>query len=383
MCTRSWAFLLAVCLSILKVANGGRGIGARNAGSATASSIGQGATVTPAAPITLQELDSSTFDNAITAFTQVVVLFYAPWCGHSFQLQKELEQAAATLSGRAAFFRIDASTHVSIAERYRTDQTPVLVLFQPGGQTEAEEYVGTRSSAEIAKWIEKQSLLSVYEVESEAKLEEVLATALGLPYYVARGSLQFQQKFEKVASYNRHMGSFVYVKSSVNEEASLTVVRGFAEKIEMGATDPTEEDILEWCWQEQLPLFWAINDDNYEAYMQRATEGMLWVVFNPDVFVDNATALKSVFEDVARDFAQFPFVFIDASVYHQHVREELGCDSFPEAVLQLGDLSNETQPLTNYRLPLPDDARMVTQGLMKAWINAVIAGKVYPEGFAA
>ena len=42
-------------------------------------------------------LTDSTFDKAITDFKNILVLFYAPWCGHCKKFHPEFSKAATTL----------------------------------------------------------------------------------------------------------------------------------------------------------------------------------------------------------------------------------------------------------------------------------------------
>eukprot|EP00401_Gymnodinium_catenatum_P067826 CAMPEP_0117502224 /NCGR_PEP_ID=MMETSP0784-20121206/23703_1 /TAXON_ID=39447 /ORGANISM="" /LENGTH=368 /DNA_ID=CAMNT_0005297501 /DNA_START=43 /DNA_END=1149 /DNA_ORIENTATION=+ len=326
----------------------------------------------------MPDLTSDTFDNAIYASPVVVVFLYAPWCYFSTQLGDELLHVAEALKGQAKVFRIDVTVHVDIADRYGLRASPTLLLFQGDHDDKPTEYLGARDNASICNWVIESSRSNIHEVQSEEKLADILEVLPGLPYFVARGrSAAFKANFKSLADGRRNLGTFLSMKGDKRADPVIEVHRGFRERIELLVSEAMGPESLELLLQEQLlPLFWAINDYNYEVYAQRATEGMLWTLFQPETYAENATSLKEVFEEAARTFRQFPFVFVDTAVYEDHVREQLGCTKFPSVVLQIGNFSDQTQDLINYKLPLEDNAEAVSAKLLVAWIQAVLAGEV-------
>ncbi len=55
-------------------------------------------------------LTDSTFDKATTEFKNILVLFYAPWCGHCKKFHPEFAKAATTLKKENLYLaKVDAT----------------------------------------------------------------------------------------------------------------------------------------------------------------------------------------------------------------------------------------------------------------------------------
>ena len=55
-------------------------------------------------------LTDSTFDKAVEKYEYLLVLFYAPWCGHCKKFHPEYEKAAKTLRKENLFLsKVDAT----------------------------------------------------------------------------------------------------------------------------------------------------------------------------------------------------------------------------------------------------------------------------------
>lgn len=83
----------------------------------------------------IEHLTDDTFDNFIKSEKSVLVMFYAPWCGHCKKAKPEYSQAAERLrrdgvSGRLA--AVDATEHRRIAEKYGIEGFPTFKYFKDG-----------------------------------------------------------------------------------------------------------------------------------------------------------------------------------------------------------------------------------------------------------
>ena len=79
----------------------------------------------------MQELDASTFDEAI-AGGPVVVDFWAPWCRPCHAIEPFLEELAANAAGRVSFVKLNIDEHPEIAARYEVLSIPTVTLFEGG-----------------------------------------------------------------------------------------------------------------------------------------------------------------------------------------------------------------------------------------------------------
>jgi len=97
----------------------------------------------------------STFDQIVKDATKdVLVEFYAPWCGHCKKLAPIYDQLGAWLSGvpDVVIAKID-STANDVDPRLGIKGFPTLKLFKAGSKDKPVEYTGDRSLRDLAKFL--------------------------------------------------------------------------------------------------------------------------------------------------------------------------------------------------------------------------------------
>jgi thioredoxin 1 len=63
----------------------------------------------------------------------VLVDFYADWCGPCKAMAPELQKVASDLGDRLKVIKINVDRHQALAQQYRVQSIPALLLFK-GGQ---------------------------------------------------------------------------------------------------------------------------------------------------------------------------------------------------------------------------------------------------------
>jgi protein disulfide-isomerase-like protein len=81
------------------------------------------------------------------------VKFYAPWCGHCKNLAPTWAEAAAQLSGKAKFAKVDCTTESLICQMFEVKGYPTLKFFRGDGRV--REYTGVREVADFADFVKK------------------------------------------------------------------------------------------------------------------------------------------------------------------------------------------------------------------------------------
>lgn len=99
-------------------------------------------------------LTDSTFDKAVEKYEYLLVLFYAPWCGHCKKFHPEYEKAATTLRKENLYLaKVDATAEKKLAEKFEIQGFPTVKLFIKG---QPIEYTGGRKESEVVNWMRKK-----------------------------------------------------------------------------------------------------------------------------------------------------------------------------------------------------------------------------------
>ncbi|XP_078580820.1 uncharacterized protein LOC144864522 isoform X4 [Branchiostoma floridae x Branchiostoma japonicum] len=80
-------------------------------------------------------LTDETFDTYMEEHASVLVMFYAPWCGHCKKMKPEYDEAAATLKDESidgVLAAVDATKSPQVAKRFEVKGYPTVKYFKDG-----------------------------------------------------------------------------------------------------------------------------------------------------------------------------------------------------------------------------------------------------------
>ena len=75
-----------------------------------------------------------TFDDIINGEKPVLVDFYATWCGPCKMMAPVIEEIGKELEGKARVLKIDIDKNRPVADLYRIQAVPTLMIFKNGQQ---------------------------------------------------------------------------------------------------------------------------------------------------------------------------------------------------------------------------------------------------------
>jgi len=85
-------------------------------------------------------LDTNSFQSAVSGSTPVLVDFWAPWCGPCKAIAPILEDLSTELAGKLQIAKVNVDDNGDLAAKYGVRAIPTLLLFKNGAV--AEQFVG-------------------------------------------------------------------------------------------------------------------------------------------------------------------------------------------------------------------------------------------------
>ncbi|XP_020917391.1 protein disulfide-isomerase A5 [Exaiptasia diaphana] len=86
-------------------------------------------------PSEVAHLTDSTFDDFMAKNPSVLVMFYAPWCGHCKQMKPEYTEAAKTLKDQGIsgiLAAVDATKERNLGKKFKVEGYPTVKYFRDG-----------------------------------------------------------------------------------------------------------------------------------------------------------------------------------------------------------------------------------------------------------
>ncbi|MFW5905247.1 MAG: thioredoxin [archaeon] len=117
---------------------------------ATGEDAGTSSAVAPSEPIYIDSPDH--FQEVTSKYDVVLTDFYADWCGPCKMLEPIVEELAQETD--AAMAKVDVDEQQTLAQQYRVQGVPTMVLFS-GGEV-AEQIVGVREKHDLQRLIERE-----------------------------------------------------------------------------------------------------------------------------------------------------------------------------------------------------------------------------------
>lgn len=75
------------------------------------------------------QLTTQDFNSTLTLYENVLVMFYAPWCGHCQDMKEDFEKASKLLNDNATFANIDCEKNSDICDALEIKSYPTLKFY--------------------------------------------------------------------------------------------------------------------------------------------------------------------------------------------------------------------------------------------------------------
>ena len=117
-------------------------------------------------------LTDSNFDKAISQYKNILVLFYAPWCGHCKKFHPEFSKAATTLKNENLYLaKVDSTENKELASKYKIASYPTVKLFSNG---KAIPYEAGRTEKNVVEWMRRKTGKVVTDINNVEDAEKLM-----------------------------------------------------------------------------------------------------------------------------------------------------------------------------------------------------------------
>uniref|UniRef100_M4DGU5 Thioredoxin domain-containing protein n=1 Tax=Brassica campestris TaxID=3711 RepID=M4DGU5_BRACM len=121
-------------------------------GDLSLSSLSSSTRSTPR-PIEAKKQTYNSFDDLlVNSDKPVLVDFYATWCGPCQFMVPILSEVSETLKDKIQVVKIDTEKYPSIANKYKIEALPTLILFKDGEP--CDRFEGALAANQLVQWIE-------------------------------------------------------------------------------------------------------------------------------------------------------------------------------------------------------------------------------------
>jgi protein disulfide-isomerase A1 len=160
-------------------------------------------------------LTDQDFHEAIHAHRQLLVEFYAPWCGHCKSLAPEYAKAASRLKVKGLrIAKVDSTENPEVTAEFSVSGYPTLKFFENGVPS---DFDGGRTADKIVSWVTKKAGPSIVTVDSLDELKSLLAASPVVAVFFATAEGVDSSYFEKTAAKTDGV-EFVICKNSEAKE---------------------------------------------------------------------------------------------------------------------------------------------------------------------
>jgi protein disulfide-isomerase A1 len=226
-------------------------------------------------------LTEENYDMAVEEFDNLLVYFYAPWCGHCKALGPEFVKAGQLLKERDSEIklgRVDGTEQEALMDKHQVTGYPTLKLYRRG---ELVPYTGGRMAPEMEAWLDKkigppaEELAGLQEVELFAKRHQVAVVGF------------FQEGSDDLASYSAACRDYddygVHYPVGVTTDPAaaahygaqgkVVLFKKFDERKVVYEGELGVQEIRDFITENSLPTVIEFNHENAQKMFKRPNDG--------------------------------------------------------------------------------------------------------------
>ncbi|XP_069570005.1 protein disulfide-isomerase [Brachyistius frenatus] len=326
-------------------------------------------------------LKKSNFDEALRAHPNILVEFYAPWCGHCKALAPEYAKAAGMLKAEGSAIRlgkVDATEETELAQEYGVRGYPTIKFFKGGEKESPKEYSAGRQADDMVSWLKKRTGPAVNTLTEVSVAEALIAdnevAVLGFFKDAdSDGAKAFERAAEAVddVPFALTSSDAVYAKFEVSKD-SVVLFKKFDEGRNTFDGELSKEKLLAFVKSNQLPLVIEFTEQTAPKIFGGEIKSHI-LMFLPKAASDFQDKMGE-FKKAAEGFkGQILFIFIDSDVDdNQRILEFFGLKKEECPAIRLITLEDE---MTKYK---PESDAITAESITK-FCTLFTDGKLKPH----
>lgn len=325
-------------------------------------------------------LTGENFQKALDHFDNILVEFYAPWCGHCKAFAPDYVKIASILKDKGqnvACAKVDAPEEQDLIEKYDIQGFPTLKLFRK--EKKPESYQGFRSVDALVDWATRKIGPPAVALEDDESAEKFKDSAeVVVVAYVKDTASNESLTFSDVAD------QYDDLKFAIIHKETVATKLGFAKegvklfkKFDEGEVDydadlKSSSELKKFIQANSLPLVVTFNQRNAQKIFggDIKAHNLLFISLSDS----KSAAILEEFKASAKDFkAKVLFVIIDGDQdEHERIIEYFGLKKDELPGLRFIKLQEE---MTKYKYPHEE----LVADKIAEFVTGVLEGKVKPH----
>lgn len=248
-------------------------------------------------------LTDKNFEEALNLQPDLLVEFYAPWCGHCKKLAPEYSKAAKKLKESDPPIRIakvDATANTKLASTYKVEGYPTLKYFV---NKEPNEYTGGRTEETITSWVLKRhtpslsKFSSLSSFESFSKSHKVTAVLFSSPDSQAASTFESVSKSLDSVTFALISDPLALSHYSVQDN-SIILLKQFDDKRVDYKGRLSQSDITKFINDNRLPWVLPFGEDAIDVIFKKSSPALFIFTNKFEDYQQDAEVLSQEFKGI-------------------------------------------------------------------------------------
>lgn len=313
------------------------------------------------------------WDEAVRDDNNVLIEFYAPWCGHCQSLAPEYAKAAKSLKdakSEITLGKVDATIETKLAEKFGIQGFPTLKFYKKG---KVVDYNGGRTDTEIVSWLNKKTGPPAKIMETAEEIKAFLEPRdVAIVGFFADKESELAKNFLAVADSIDDL-EFAIAPIAAGADQGVTADKiVLFKKFDDGKVEYSGEgDLATFIRSESVALVTEFSDETAPKIFGGEIKNHLLAFLSKKA--DNFKELLDAFSASAKLFkGKVLFIYIDTEVAdNERILEFFGLKKEDAPTLRLINLDGD---MTKY---VPENAGIETANI-NTFVQAFLDGSLKP-----